>query len=141
MHDVLAPVFGFVFVVGAVLSLWLFLRGKASQKTQKTWLAVWLLVPPVCFWVEYFLFAPNVVDTQQTLGAPPFKAADINKLDLEKHKLARLNDFRQVSQAVWAGVAAVLGALFIRETKTSDQKESPQTSQTRSSSVATKGIS
>ena len=60
-------------------------------------LLAWVLGPPVIFWLEYFCFAP-LPDTED-----------------KKVQLARLNDFRAVSQAIWAGVGAALGALYLHK--------------------------
>jgi hypothetical protein len=44
------------------------------------------------------------------------KMSDEEKTDLErtKNELARFNDFRQMSFPIWAGIAAVLTALYVQ---------------------------
>ena len=90
--------------VGAIVSFYFLWRPETTQTTRKFLLVTWLVLPPIAFWLEYYLFAPDLTHAG---------SADVEQLKLQ---LARLNDFRQVSQSIWAGVAAALGALYIKPT-------------------------
>ncbi len=94
LHKGLRVAFAVIFAVGAAISLGLFWT-KAYPGAHPFILLAWAVVPPVAFWCEYFFFAP-LPDTDATKAA-----------------LARINDFRIVSQAIWAGVGAALGALYL----------------------------
>jgi hypothetical protein len=94
VHQILRGIFALFFVVGAIISLILFWTNAGAHGGI---LLAWVLGPPVIFWLEYFCFAP-LPDTED-----------------KKVQLARLNDFRAVSQAIWAGVGAALGALYLHK--------------------------
>src|SRR5438309_1144017 len=77
-------------------------------------LVLWALVPPVLFWCEYFWFAPDIVNISQ-----PSKKLSPEDLELLKNKLAALNDFRQVSIAIWVAFATILGIIYTHPVSTS----------------------
>ena len=78
-------------VLAAVFSL--FVGAKSSPNTKKVLLVLWLIVPPVFFFVEYWLRRESLVAA----------------CDLE-----RVKDMQQLASQIWAGVAAALGAIYFK---------------------------
>jgi hypothetical protein len=83
-----------------------------AKTLQRVFLGFWLVGPPVAFCIQYYFLAPKVTGRHRMDA----KMSDEEKTDLErtKNELARFNDFRQMSFPIWAGIAAVLTALYVQ---------------------------
>jgi len=66
---------------------------KASPTTKRVLLVLWLILPPVFFFLEYWFRHDHLV----TIG------------DLE-----RVKDLQQRAAQIWAGVAAALAAIYFK---------------------------
>jgi ABC-type polysaccharide/polyol phosphate export permease len=102
-HDILRFVFGFGFSFAAIYSIRLFAANTSgTEHRQRVIGLLWLVVPPLTFWIEYYLFAPNLVTANQT------------QLPNLERELARFKDFREASIPIWVAVSSALGALYLR---------------------------
>jgi heme/copper-type cytochrome/quinol oxidase subunit 1 len=93
-----------VLVVLAVIAAFYSLTAgaKGSDTTKKVFLVLWLIGPPIFFFLEYWLRRDGLVASG----------------DLE-----RVKDMQQRGAQVWAGVAAALAAIYFKsEPPTSGEK-------------------